>query len=510
MQYHKWFLAHSGINKNLSQSMNDKSQSSQNVKEGKISQEENLLNINLPKRRIYDYEAWFERHSTKNEFITRETRFKEIYTQFVKKLYPLILESKYIIEKNICDKHNKIFSYFCFTCEKHFCSECENNHKGHSSICFSKIKIKEEELNKKENLIKVKISSLFRETDDVQSNNTIKRAKYEVMKFNYFVINSYRRESNDFFNYFNYYYLFKLSDDLINKKDNILIKFFGLHGFRTIINDLKNHFEKTKIRWLLKNLISYQKNEIRKKRIEKRKSKYTFENIDIFLQNEGFKEDIINKIKEIIKEVKDNVDYKRKIFNFIIESADIFKKNQDLFLKELNIILEQIKVNFKEMVKQKVGNTEDVKKFLKQKNFYYYVGNNYGNNQYINNYEEIKENNVEIKKEVIKYINENGEKSKNNNKLNDIKENLLEKEFDLYKGFKIKSYGDEYSSINLDLSNIFEANNNNNNYIKKNEKYINKNNTYTTINITNIYKKDKIDILKSMNNINKNEDKVLL
>ena len=92
MQYHKWFLAHSGINKNLSQSMNDKSQSSQNVKEGKISQEENLLNINLPKRRIYDYEAWFERHSTKNEFITRETRFKEIYTQFVKKLYPLILE----------------------------------------------------------------------------------------------------------------------------------------------------------------------------------------------------------------------------------------------------------------------------------------------------------------------------------------------------------------------------------------------------------------------------------
>ena len=46
-------------------------------------------------------------------------------------------------------------------------------------------------------------------------------------------------------------------------------------------------------------------------------------------------------------------------------------------------------------------------------------------------------------------------------------ENKLKNEFDLYNGFEIKSYEPEYYRINLDISNIFKANNNNNNYIEK-------------------------------------------
>jgi len=82
------------------------------------------------------------------------------------------------------------------------------------------------------------------------------------------------------------------------------------------------------------------------------------------LQNEGFEENIVNKMKEIIKEVKNKDNYKIKIFNFIIESVEAFKNDKYKFLKQLNTILEQVKVNFKEMVIQKVGYTKDVLNFL--------------------------------------------------------------------------------------------------------------------------------------------------
>ena len=73
-------------------------------------------------------------------------------------------------------------------------------------------------------------------------------------------------------------------------------------------------------------------------------------------------------MEEIIKEVniRKRDDYKKKIFNFIIESVDVFKIQPEKFLKELNIILNQVKFNFKEMVKKTVGNTEYVQNFLKK------------------------------------------------------------------------------------------------------------------------------------------------
>ena len=73
-------------------------------------------------------------------------------------------------------------------------------------------------------------------------------------------------------------------------------------------------------------------------------------------------------MKEIIKEVK-NINFKTRIFNFSVEAVDAFKSNQDKYLKELNLILEQVKVNFKELVKENERNRRCQKFYEKKKLF---------------------------------------------------------------------------------------------------------------------------------------------
>ena len=104
-------------------------------------------------------------------------------------------------------------------------------------------------------------------------------------------------------------------------------------------------------------------------------------------------------MKEIINETKirNKNDYNENIYDFIIKSFDVFKAKPDKFMNELNVILEQIKLNFKEMVKERVGNTEDVQNFMKRENSSYYSENNDNNSEYIVNRKEIKNNN-KIKK----------------------------------------------------------------------------------------------------------------
>ena len=316
MNYENWFLIHSGMKKqnDLEISIN-KNKSSQygewHLKKNVVgnSEEKN----NLPDRTIFDYSIWFDRHSTKSEI-------KEIiYTSICKKYYPLILTQVYENIANICIKDSIRYSYFCFTCDSHFCCKCKTNHMNHSFINLDEIKINEEELINERNSVQKKISSIFdkylEQKLDNNSNKIIKKSIDELIKFNYYVINSYKKGKSNFYNYFNYYYLFRLKEDLKNKSNNLIKKFFGLHGFKTIINDIKYYYEKAKVRWLLKNLINYKKKEKREKVIEKRKKDYNFENLDTLLQNEGFGENIVCKMKEIIKEVK-NINFKTRIFNF--------------------------------------------------------------------------------------------------------------------------------------------------------------------------------------------------
>ena len=109
-------------------------------------------------------------------------------------------------------------------------------------------------------------------------------------------------------------------------------------------------------------------------------------------------------MKEIITEVKDRDIWKQKIFDFIIKSIDIFKTNKNKFIKVLNDILSQVKINFKEMVKKELGNTEEVRKFENQKDNSHYEVNNDQNNDYIYKEKEEKENNIVTKKSKINYI----------------------------------------------------------------------------------------------------------
>ena len=73
-------------------------------------------------------------------------------------------------------------------------------------------------------------------------------------------------------------------------------------------------------------------------------------------------------MKEIINETKirNKNDYNEKICDFIIKSVDVFKAKPNKFMNELNVILEQIKIDFKEMVKERVGNTKDVSKLYEK------------------------------------------------------------------------------------------------------------------------------------------------
>ena len=41
------------------------------------------------------------------------------------------------------------------------------------------------------------------------------------MKFNDFVIDSYRNDKNNFYHYFNFYYLFRVKEDLKNRDNNL-------------------------------------------------------------------------------------------------------------------------------------------------------------------------------------------------------------------------------------------------------------------------------------------------
>ena len=504
-KYHDWFLTHS--RKEVS------NQQRQGKFETKIIKEPSNVQIV-----IEDYATWFQNHCVKkaennimnadntnenklvelNEKISKE-KFYDIYTPICKKYYPLIL--------NPVEQKDKNSNFFCLTCENYFCLEEKNNHSEHSFIKLEELNSAEDIIDKKINLIKKEFSSLINEKSDEKTIQKIKKYENEIIKFNQFIFNSYQKEKNNFYTYFNYYYLFFLKTDLKSKDDNIFKKFFSKQGFKILVNDLKLYYEKSKIRWLLKNLIAYKKNDIKEKIIKQRKNDYNFENIYILLIKEGFEENIIILMKEIITEVKDRDIWKQKIFDFIIKSIDIFKTNKNKFIKVLNDILSQVKINFKEMVKKELGNTEEVRKFENQKDNSHYEVNNDQNNDYIYKEKEEKENNIVTKKSKINYIS-----NKSLTNANEKNKDEIKKEYDLYNGFKVKSYNNNYRSIDLDISNVFRVNNNNNNYTKETETNIYKNNKYNINEIKNVYIPDdsyKTNILQNLKNIEEKKEEIV-
>ena len=303
---------------------------------------------------------------------------------------------------------------------------------------------------------------------ELQKQNDLLNLKNQLKNFNHFVIEQYKNNKYNFYNFFNFYYLFKLKDDIKNGKNDLLRMFFSIHSYKKLCNRILYYLESKKKIWLLKHIIGYKKNEINKAKLKLRKKRYNFATLDVLLKDEKFDESMINKMSEIIKEVKEREDLQKKIFNFMIQSVDIFKEYPQKFEKELEVILKQVKIDFKKKVKNEVGDTEDVRKFMKQKNSSYYYSNNYNNNKNVYNYKENVHNDV-YKYESKTYIINKEKNSEKNKKT---------KEIELYNDFEVKKYEPEYQSISLDIGNTFIVNNNNNNYYENNTDYTSKNNTY--------------------------------
>jgi hypothetical protein len=408
-----------------------------------------------------------KRSSQEDIFKQKIDKFKTDYTTICQKFYPLILKV------NIYESYQK-FWCFCLTCNIHLFEKDQNKHMHHSIIDLKKIEISEKDIINSEKTIDENMDNLFKSASQEKGNdlkleqqkqNEIVNLKNQLKNFNHFVIEQYKNNKYNFYNFFNYYYLFKLKDDIKNGKNDLLRMFFSIHSYKQLCHKILYYLESKKKIWLLKHIIGYKKNKIKQAKLKSRKKRYNFETLDILLKDEGFDDLMINKMSEIIKEVKEREDLKAKIFDFIIEIIDIFKDYPQKFEKELDIILKQVKINFKKMVKNIVGDTEDVRKFIKQKNSSYYYSNNYTNNKYVNNYKENVQNNVYKYERKTNIVNKE-KKSEKNKKT---------KELELYNDFKVKKYESEYQSISLDIGNTF-FDNNNNNYFENNTNYTSKNN----------------------------------
>ena len=449
-------------------------------------------------------------HIIKQKF----SNFNKAYTPICQKFYPLI------IKQNVYESSKK-FSYFCLTCIIHLLDKGKSEHKEHSIISLKEIEIMDEDMISLEKMIQYKMDNLFKSLSQekvdnpevkLQIKNEILKLKNEFENFAHSVIEQYKYNKYNFYNFFNFYYLYRLKDDIKNVKYDLLRKFFSVHSFKKLSHSISYLLESKKKIWLLKNLIKYKKYQIKITKLELRKKAYNFETLGILLKDEGFDVSIINKMNEIIKEVKDHKgkDVMKKIFTFIIESIDIFKKNPKKFLKELDNILNQVKIDFKQMVKDVVGDTPDVRNFIKQENSSYYNENNDKNNKRVYNYKQNIQNNTYNvhKSNIIK----NGKKSGNKN-------NEKSKELELYNNFKVKEYDPRYQSVSLDISNIFKTQNNNNNYYETDRNYTSKNNIYSKrveenqiLDSENDDENDesgkpkKIDLLKCLSNVNKNNE----
>ena len=376
--------------------------------------------------------------------------FDNVYTSNVKKAYPFIINPDDKNIENYCKKHYKVISFFCFTCHAHFCLKCQSEHTEHSFQSFENLKMNENDITQAEITVRGKTSLLFKNYMNEKLVKKINEKKNEIVRFKLYIIDKYKNENNNFYNIYNFCYIFKLGALLKSDKNDLLKIFFAYNGFKMMIKKFNYFYEKQKLRWLLKNLVSYKKdNQIEEKMIKERQKKYNFENLDNLIKNEGFGYDIINTMKKIINEVKNRNDLKTKIYNFMIRAIDLYKKDSKNFLDDLETILKLIRIDFKEMVKEKAGYTEDVAKFMKSNNCSYYKENN-GNNE----------------------ININFDNDNNSDEL------------DSYNSFCIKEYKSKF--ITLNITNKFIANNYNNKY----------ENSYYT-------KDNKHDVLKLMHNIDK-------
>ena len=155
------------------------------------------------------------------------------------------------MKDSCCIEHNKIYKYYCFTCNKNICSICKEKHSEHNLINLNEIEINEKDLSNIKQLFEKELSNLkkindyfyaliekikqeFADLYELKMREIEIKQKiienYEIVKYNYNSIKNVQNILNQNKNSFSFNYDFNEN----NKKDT-------LKEINTIFNLVKNN-----------------------------------------------------------------------------------------------------------------------------------------------------------------------------------------------------------------------------------------------------------------------------
>lgn len=204
-----------------------------------------------------------------------------------------------IISKNnkLCQKHNKIFFYYCYNCSCYICESCKIDHHGHFINSFLDIFPNKE----KKNLIREK-ASIFEEK--------IKQLKENVFKIKK-VINEKIEKLDNYFKF-----LLEINNKLFKKYNYSIFDYHNYENLNYIYNFIKNEKifeEKVYLDYIIfghnLNIINKQE-EGKENNDEKKELKINNNNAGNFLIKDYSK----------INYLKDNIFYELEINNTFFEN----------------------------------------------------------------------------------------------------------------------------------------------------------------------------------------------
>ena len=306
---------------------------------------------------------------------------------------------------NKCQKHNRLFTYFCLDCVIYLCDECisiqnpdSRKHIGHQSIKSEKIKQfnLEEVINKYNNLIQKK-EKIINQIKNTEEKMKIVHFENELISNCFSILNNYNKNENEN----------KLDDLRENKNkindfkkeiiDNIpkinnaiinIIKRKEKIGYKNLLNNL-NDFE---------NLLKAKNSEINLK-----------ENNNENEENDNILS--LNYITDVFSYKLKNV--KEKYSNESIKNDNFYEKT--IKSNNYNVKITFNKINVKQQINMSIT-LNNMKKNINNFLLHFYFFNNKKNYNRIEKLNKIIESEKEIvwarlitENEFFQYINEKGE-----------------------------------------------------------------------------------------------------
>ena len=265
------------------------------------------------------------------------------------------------MKDSCCIEHNKIYKYYCFTCNKNICNICKEKHSEHNLINLNEIEINEKDLSNIKQLFDKEITNLKKINDyfftlieklkkeftyiyEIKMKEIEIKQKiiqnYEIIKYNYNTIKNAQNIINQNKNNFSYNY------DCNNNNKNDTMK-----EINSIFNLLKNNneiFHKKEIKLKrsdilnISSMIKLNTNYIAISSFDGNLSIYNSQNYELILNKKIFEENegincmiqlkngdiilgqkklkIVNLILENKKcEIIDEINLKEGLFDSIIE-----------------------------------------------------------------------------------------------------------------------------------------------------------------------------------------------